>query len=60
MKLASFSVGSQSGNEQKQFANQNKDKTALGKANGRDNKLMSKPNKTENPSGEKSGLNLIA
>ena len=60
MKLASFSVGSQSGNEQRQFANQNKDKTALGKANGRDNKLMSKPNTTENPSGEQSGLNLIA
>lgn len=60
MKLASFSVGSQSGNEQRQFANQNKDRTALGKANGRDNKLMSKPNTTENPSGEQSGLNLIA
>ena len=60
MKLASFSVGSQNGNEQqRQFANQNKDKT-MGKVNGRENKVITTPNMTQNSSGEQSGLNLIA
>mgnify|MGYP006140220601 FL=1 len=60
MKLASFSVGAQNSNDQqRQFANQNKDKT-VGKTNGRGNKAMTTSNQSEGPTGGQSGLNLIA
>ena len=60
MKLASFSVGSQSSNDQqRQFANQNKDRT-IGKAAGRGNKDLIASDMLENSKDEPSGLNLIA
>jgi hypothetical protein len=60
MKLASFSVGSQNSNDQqRQFANQNKDKM-MGKTNGRGNKVMTTSNQSESPTDGQSGLNLIA
>jgi flagellar hook-length control protein FliK len=60
MKLASFTVGAQNGNDQqRQFANQNKDRT-IGKATGRGNKVINTPNTSENSNGEPTGLNLIA
>ena len=60
MKLASFSVGSQNSNDQqRQFANQNKDKM-IGKVAGRGNKVITTPNTSQKSSGEQSGLNLIA
>ena len=60
MKLASFSVGSQNSNDQqRQFANQNKDKM-IGKVAGRGNKVITTPNTLQKSSGEQSGLNLIA
>jgi uncharacterized protein YciU (UPF0263 family) len=60
MKLASFSVGSQNSNDQqKQFANQNKDRT-IGKVAGRGNKDLIASDMLENSKDEPSGLNLIA
>ena len=60
MKLASFTVGSQSSNDQqRQFANQNKDKP-IGKTNGRGNKVMTTSNQSESSTSGQSGLNLIA
>ena len=60
MKLASFTVGAQNGNDQqRQFANQNRDRT-IGKATGRGNKVINTPNTSENSNGEPTGLNLIA
>jgi flagellar hook-length control protein FliK len=60
MKLASFSVGSQSSNDQqRQFANQNKDRT-IGKVAGRGNKDLIASDMLENSKDEPSGLNLIA
>ncbi len=60
MKLASFSVGSQNSNDQqRQFANQNKDRT-IGKVAGRGNKDLIASNMLENSKDEPSGLNLIA
>jgi hypothetical protein len=60
MKLASFSVGSQNSNDQqRQFANQNKDRT-IGKVAGRGNKDLIASDMLENSKDEPSGLNLIA
>ena len=60
MKLASFSVGSQNSNDQqRQFANQNKDRT-IGKVAGRGNKDSIASDMLENSKDEPSGLNLIA
>ena len=60
MKLASFAVGSQNSNDQqRQFANQNKDRT-IGKVAGRGNKDLIASDMLENSKDEPSGLNLIA
>jgi len=60
MKLASFSVGSQNSNDQqRQFGNQNKDRTT-GKVAGRGNKDLIASDMLENSKDEPSGLNLIA
>ena len=60
MKLASFSVGSQNSNDQqRQFANQNKDRT-IGKVAGRGNKDLVASDMLGNSKDEPSGLNLIA
>jgi flagellar hook-length control protein FliK len=60
MKLASFSVGSQSSNDQqRQFANQNKDRN-IGKVSRRGNKDLIASDMLKNSKDEPSGLNLIA